>query len=492
MTIQTNMRLINLIDNCGQLLNIILKSPNSADRTAESFFRDKRKIIGSKERKFISQIVFASIRNLILIKNISSSLELEKHLDNSNVFIKGKKHSIMVLIQILLAENFHSDFNYILLDDIKYTENKKTLSIIESICADLSAIQNTNNILNYVGNELSKNIVSYFQSFKNCAKTNHFNFNDIDTILSTLENLYSFPKEFVNNLLISQQVINKNNIFDFVNAMNRPANTCIRVNNSITDVNNVINILKEQGIESHRGNIAPHCIIIPERRQLTTLDIYKKGYFTIQDEASQLVGYSINPNLNDTILDACAGAGGKTLHLADLQNDKGNITATDIDFIKLKEIIKRAKLTNYKSIKIALNNNLQKNKKFDIVLVDAPCSGSGTIRRDPMKKYTILTKTINKIAQKQLELLTNYSKYVKAGGTLLYSTCSIFPQENENIVNQFLDANSDFVPEPLYPHLAKHKINLTNLTETDSYITLYPSTNNTDGFFISRLKKKSF
>ena len=483
------MRLINLIDNCGQLLNIILKSPNSADRTAEIFFRDKRKIIGSKERKFISQIVFATIRNLILIKNISSVLELEKHLYSPNLFIKGKKYSIMVTIQILLADNFHPDFDYISLAGIKYIENEKTLTIIESICADLSAIQDTKNICNYVVNELSKNITNYFNSHKTCAKNKHFNFNNINDALDTLENFYSFPKEFVSNLQISQKTIGISNVFDVFNSMNRPANICIRVNKSISDVDNVIKMLKEQEIESYKGNISPHCIIIPERKQLTTLDIYKKGYFTIQDEASQLVGYAINPNLNDTILDACAGAGGKSLHLADIQNDSGNITATDVDLKKLKEISKRAKLTNYKSINVIANNNIKNNKKFDIVLVDAPCSGSGTIRRDPMKKYTINTKTINKISKKQLEILTNYSQYVKTGGSLVYATCSIFPQENEEVVNQFLENNTDFTPAPLYTHFNKHKVNITNLNETDFYITLFPFINNTNGFFISYMRK---
>ena len=481
------MRLINLIDNCGQLLNIILKSPNSADRTAEKFFRDKRKIIGSKERKFVSQIVFATIRNLILIKNISSTLELEKYLYSTDVFIKGKKYSIMVLIQILLADSFHSDFNYILLDEIKYIENEKPLSIIESICADLSAIQNTN-IFNYVAKELSKNIINCFNLCKTSIKNTSLDYNNISTNLDILENFYSFPKEFITNLLANKKITN--NIFDFANAMNRPANICIRVNNFITDIDNVIRILKEQGIESYKGNISPNCIIIPERRQLTKLNIYKNGYFTIQDEASQLVGYSINPNPNDYILDACAGAGGKSLHLADLQKDKGKITATDIDFIKLKEVNKRTKLTNYKSINVTANNNLKNNKKYDIVLVDAPCSGSGTIRRDPMKKYSINTKTISKIAEKQLEILTNYSKYVKQGGTLVYSTCSIFPQENEDIVNKFLENNTDFIPDALYPHLNEHSINITNITDTDFCITLFPFIDNTDGFFISRMRKE--
>ena len=508
------MRLINLIDNCGQLLNIILKSPNSSDRTAEFFFYDKRKIIGSKERKFISEIVFTAIRNLLLLKNISTTLNIEKHINHPNIFIKGKKYSLMILIQILLVEHFRLEFDFITINNIKYIENEKTLSIINSICLDLSAISKTNNnsdknsfdkinfdkinsdkinfdnIINYIENELSQNIIEYYSNIN--KKYNK------DNIINSLENIYSFPKEFINNLLLHSDVINIDNILDFVKAMNRPANTCIRVNTSITNVNDVINNLKEQGIESYAGNISPSCVIIPTRRQLTTLDIYKQGYFTIQDEASQLVGFCINPQPNDTILDACAGAGGKSLHLADMQNDNGSIIATDIESKKLKEIIKRAALTNYKSITIATNkndniilNNKSKleNKKFDIVLVDAPCSGAGTIRRDPMKKYTILTKTINKISKNQLSILTNYSKYVKSNGTLIYSTCSIFPQENENIVKQFLEENTDFIPEPLFPHLKKYGINISTLTEKDFYITLFPFIHNTDGFFIARMRR---
>jgi hypothetical protein len=294
------MRLINLIDNCGQLLNIILKSPNSADRTAETFFREKRKIIGSKERKFISEIVFTSIRNLLLLQNISTALDLEKHISHPNIFIKGKKYSLLILIQILLVEYFHSDFDFITLDSIKYIENENKLSIINSVCLDLSAIptrhcepssdtstrhcepssdgvaisshsnnNNLNYIINYIEKELSKNIIEYY----NNINKNYANNKSLNSLHLQMEEIYSFPKEFVNNLLINSEVINIDNIFDFAKSMNRPANTCIRVNTSITNVNKVINILKEEGIESYAGNISPSCIIISERRQLTTLDI---------------------------------------------------------------------------------------------------------------------------------------------------------------------------------------------------------------------------
>ena len=480
------MRLINLIDNSGQLLNIILKSPNSADRTAEYFFRSKRKIIGSKERKFISQIVFASIRNLFLIENVCRSLELYRHLNYPNLFIKGKKYSIMVLVQILLAEYFHSDFDFIVLDDIKYVEKEKTLSVVESILVDLFAISkidnDTDNIIYYVDKELSKNIITYYSEINKKYSE--------DNLYDLLENIYSFPKEFIHNLLTNSDFIDNSNVLDFAKSMNRPANTCIRVNTSITNVKEVVDILKEQNIESYSGKTSPSCIIISERKQLTSLDIYKQGYFTIQDEASQLVGYCIDPNSKDTILDACAGAGGKSLHLADLQNDSGTIIATDIKNTKLKEINKRAALGNFNSI-ISINNKkiITNNKKFDIVLVDAPCSGSGTIRRDPMKKYTISSKTINKIANKQLEILTNYSKYVTYGGVLVYSTCSIFQQENEHIIELFLKENTDFLPESIFIPLKKYEINISTIKENAHCVTLFPSIHNTDGFFIARMRR---
>ena len=329
--------------------------------------------------------------------------------------------------------------------------------------------------------------------------------------LKIISERYSFPLEFLELLLSKSNQINLQNIFDFVEAMNVPASTCIRVNTMLSSVDEVIENLKNNNIESQKGKLSSTCIIVPKRHQLTDLEDYKKGKFVIQDEASQLVAFCANPKPTDYILDACAGAGGKSLHLADFQRDSGKIIASDIEFMKLKEIPKRAFLSGIKSIKIAIcrpdgniyflqdskKNSKPIKDKFDIVLVDAPCTGAGTLRRDPTKKYKITSKTLNKMSEIQYQILTNYSKYVAEGGFLLYSTCSIFSQENEMVTERFLSANTDFIPEPIYKNFSENGIFIPTVTtantahSSDYHITLFPFIHSTDGFFISKMKRQA-
>ena len=587
------MRTINLIDFCGQLLKTIQKSHSPSDKITEYFFRQKRKIIGSKERKFISQIVFSTIRNFILIKNIAQNCNALEHLKHPKIFANSPEHSIFILVQILLTEIFNEDFPYFetsffnckhtpeniffscrhsALDAespefIEKLRNKPAMTVkekpasknyckeniqqeknnsknsnfyvINSINSDLKIIENSEQFKNYLNNDFIESVKnsfsksnenyqnekSFYKQAKiiptfNCLKNKEL-YNDIfneknnltveenftvknnltaaKNIVKNISLRNSFPIEFLELLLSKSEKINLRNIFDFVEAMNVPAATCLRVNKTLSTVDEIIENLKENNIDSQKGNLSNSCIIVERRHQLTELADYKNGKFVIQDESSQLVAFCANPKSTDFILDACAGAGGKSLHLADLQSDCGKIIASDIEFMKIKEIPKRANLSNFKSIKTAIchsdgNIYFFKNpkpikEKFDIVLVDAPCTGAGTLRRDPTKKYKITEKTLNKMSEIQYQILTNYSKFVRAGGFLLYSTCSIFSQENELVVERFLQENPDFTPEPIHQHFAENGIFISDLTVEDYCLTLFPHIHKTDGFFISKMRK---
>ncbi len=284
-----------------------------------------------------------------------------------------------------------------------------------------------------------------------------------------------------------------------MSAFNTPASTCLRVNTISTDRDKVSAHLDDANIIHTLGEISPHSLSIPKRYKLTELAAYKQGEFEIQDEASQLVAFCINPENKAKTLDACAGAGGKSLHIANLQKDCGKIVASDVEFMRLKEVGKRAKLAGLNSIETALVTNDFKLKKrkyeqktndlFDYVLVDAPCTGSGTVRREPMKKYRITKKVVAKMAKKQLEILSNFAKKVKVGGFLIYSTCSVFSEENEQVIQKFLAENQDFQPEPIKQHFNEHNVTLPNLSDDDFFITLFPFFHKTDGFFISKMKR---
>jgi 16S rRNA (cytosine(967)-C(5))-methyltransferase len=414
---------------------------------------------------------------MLLLKKFVDINGVCEKLQHPSVFNNAPEHSIYVLLQILLSEGFPVEFSDLDVSFCHYQSDGKNISVIESISCDLSIIKETEAFNNYLHNTLISELRAYFNLInesKNCATSN-----SLTNIELTAER-YSFKPEFLSFI---QKSIPTLDIANFAPAMNTPAATCLRVNTSKADRGNVIQSLNDNGIECYYGEISPACIVLPKRHQLTTLDMYRQGWFGIQDEASQLVGYAASPQSNDIVLDACAGAGGKALHIADLQCDSGTIICNDIVQRKLLEIGKRATLAGMHSIATS-----KKMPIANIVLVDAPCSGSGTLRRDPMKKYTITEKTIQKIASKQYDILCEYSKYVSDGGHLIYSTCSILPQENELIVQRFLNEHKEFAAEPLLPYFVRYGVHL-DLGSNDFYITLYPHIHKTDGFFIARMQK---
>ena len=497
------MKILTLIDHSAQLLTIIEKSHKPADKIASEYFRAK-KYIGSKERKFISETLFTTIRNLILVKSIfNASFKFpQKQLSISNInfnnsntnFKSDYEHYFLIVIQIVLAAQFPSDFDFYKPCELYHNLIPNSTNIVDDIINEFLTNEFTETQI--LDEYTIQNICDYYKSL-NIAIQNENNYKNY---IKFVTEKYSFPFDFLNLFLENQnKKFSNEKIIEFVTEFNKPAPTCIRINLLNSTVANIMNNLSENGIEFEKGNFSHSCLTIKKRHQLTDLQIYKNGGIEIQDEASQLVGFCANPKQNDFIFDACAGAGGKSLHLADLQNDKGKIIATDVEFMRLKEIPKRAARCGFSSIETAIcaknrKISLLKNKKvisnqFDIVLVDAPCTGSGTIRRNPVKKYSITEKVINKIAEKQFEILSMYSKFVKKGGFLVYSTCSIFPQENEFVVERFLNENTDFVSEPLNNHLEQHNIHIPNLNKDAYCVTLYPFSHQTDGFFISKLKK---
>ena len=222
------------------------------------------------------------------------------------------------------------------------------------------------------------------------------------------------------------------------------------------------------------------------------LKLFKDGLLEVQDEGSQLISYILNPEKGDYILDACAGAGGKTLHIASIMNDTGRIIATDVESNKLKELNKRASRFGYKSIETVSFNNFENSSKFgkfDKIIIDAPCSGMGTVRRSPMLKWRLTPEILLKHQKKQLEILNFYSKHLKPGGFLVYSTCSIMSSENHEVIKKFLSTNEDFFPEPIKPSIDLFNITGLNLGENDYQLQLLPSVHNCDGFFMAKLRK---
>jgi 16S rRNA (cytosine967-C5)-methyltransferase len=257
--------------------------------------------------------------------------------------------------------------------------------------------------------------------------------------------------------------------------------------------------LRERGLPVHASPLSPAGIVLEERVSITDDALFADGSIEIQDIGSQLIAYALAPARDARILDACAGAGGKTLHIADLQCDTGSVLAADVEPRRLRSLSSRARRCGFNSIGTMHAGALLEGDgrstpdlrgMFDAVLVDAPCSGLGTVRRNPLVKWRLSAKALARIVAKQRRILADYAAFVRPGGTLVYATCSLLPQENAEVADDFLSAHPDFEPAPLAPAFALYQIDLSDIPKEAWHVTLSPDLHGTDGFFFARMTRR--
>ena len=227
------------------------------------------------------------------------------------------------------------------------------------------------------------------------------------------------------------------------------------------------------------------------------MEEFRQGLFTIQDETAGLIPIILNPNKTDVILDACSSPGGKTTYLAEMMENQGKIEAWDIHEHRTKLVENTAKRLGITNIKTKVNDatiyDKKYKEKFDKILLDVPCLGLGVLRRKPDIKWQKSKEDIEEITKTQKQILENCSQYLKNGGELVYSTCSILKQENDNIINEFLNEHKEFYTEKI--NIKKNnKIQNKDFFEkyitNDNYLQVYQN-NETDGFFICKMKKNN-
>jgi len=231
-------------------------------------------------------------------------------------------------------------------------------------------------------------------------------------------------------------------------AMNTAAEVVMRANTLKTSAVQLQTELRKEEIETQTLEEYPDAILLKKRANVFSWGSFKDGMFEIQDAGSQLIGYFTGVLPGQTVVDACAGAGGKSLHLAALMNNKGRIISMDVSAWKLEELEKRAKRASVSIIKTQIIESEKTiaalKEKADVLLLDVPCSGVGVLKRNPDAKWKFSNEVFNKTKQLQQTILNDYALMVKPGGTLVYSTCSIFPSENRNQVDLFLQKNINF------------------------------------------------
>lgn len=276
-------------------------------------------------------------------------------------------------------------------------------------------------------------------------------------------------------------------------SLNEQAPITLRVNTLKSTVEQCQDKLRNEGIETTRTPYSPVGLNLSKRTNVFSLAAFKEGYFEVQDEGSQLLTLIIDPKPNVKLLDACAGAGGKTLAFAALMKNRGEIYAVDIHGFRLEELRKRTKRAGVQNVRVQEIQTLEDLAEryagfFDIVLVDAPCSGLGTIRRNPGMKWLVTGQTVREVSEKQISILHSSAPLVKLGGKLIYATCTLLREENENVVEGFLPAHPDFRISDASGSAERWSI---AGAAAGKYIKLLPHLHGTDGFFCAVLEKQA-
>ncbi|NEU29422.1 16S rRNA (cytosine(967)-C(5))-methyltransferase RsmB [bacterium LRH843] len=274
-----------------------------------------------------------------------------------------------------------------------------------------------------------------------------------------------------------------------------PPEVTVRVNKTKTTVEEAMKRLSEEGLIVRKGELSPDAIVI-EKGNIFSSHLFEQGIVTAQDESSMLVGRAVGAKAGMNVLDSCAAPGGKSTHIAEQMNNEGLVMSFDLHEHKVKLIrdqAKRLDLSNIKAEALDIRNihihTKLKDEQFDRVLVDAPCSGFGVIRRKPDIKWTKSEKDITTIQSIQQDILDAVAPFVKKDGLLIYSTCTVDKEENEKNVQAFLAKHPDFRLDETLKDRLPEKVYKGGRYE-DGFVTILPQDFQTDGFFISSFRKQ--
>lgn len=412
-----------------QILQEFSKEQKPMDFVLHNYLKTRR-YIGSKDRQYISALVYALLRNKLtyewwVSRYVNDTLEL------SQVY-----WLYLMCVHLLISQKLSpTDIQEIFTGD-QY--------------APPSLDKSAKTIITEVWNQNPKHLIHQDMPI-------HIQLN---TPLWTYEKFQSIP-----------------NYLEELTSLNQTAPTDIRINTLKSDMHTVEKELKTMGINYEKTPHSEWGIRFTERLPIHTWDIYKNGLLEIQDEGSQLLAKLVAPSPGMTVIDYCAGAGGKSLAMAMIMQNKGRLILCDTSEWRLKrsdERIKRAGVNNIQR-KIVLetsegNKAIKRLKESaDIVLTDAPCSGTGTWRRNPDLKWRSSPDGVKEIISIQKDILEKASTLVKPGGTLAYATCSMLAEENEDQVKWFLDNHESF--------------------SLEKQVQFTPYQHQTDGFFLARLIK---
>jgi len=296
--------------------------------------------------------------------------------------------------------------------------------------------------------------------------------------------LHSFP-DWIIQMWIEQLGVEETE--QLCEWLNQSPSIDLRINPLRVSIEDVEAAMQSAGVNVHRLPQLPQALrVAGGTGTIQKLPGFSEGWWTIQDSSAQLVSHLLDPQAGDVVIDACAAPGGKTTHIAELMGDEGKIWACDKAASRLKKLKENAKRLQLKSIQICTGdsrNFSQFTNSADRVLLDAPCSGLGTLHRRPDIRWRVTAATVDELSVLQGELLEQAATWVKPGGVLVYATCTLHPQENEGVILRFLERHSHWQIEP--PPADSPK---SALSTPQGWLKVWPHRHQMDGFFMVRLK----
>ena len=344
-----------------------------------------------------------------------------------------------------------------------------------------AAVNESVNLAKRYGHKASSNFVNAI--LRKVDKKDYNELFEINNPIERISKTTSMPVWMIEELLKENDI---EKVEEICKASNIKPKVTIRVNKLKTNKETLKKLLEDRNIIVHEAKLE-NFLILEKAKNIEQLDLFKEGYFTVQDEGAGFIAEIVDPKPDEVVLDACSSPGGKTTYMAELMKDKGKIIAWDLHPHRVKLVEENANRLGIHMIKAECQDATvykeEYKEKFDKILLDVPCLGIGVLKRKPDIKWKRKQEDILEITQIQQEILQTCSKYLKSNGQMIYSTCSIFHEENDKVVEKFLEKNGDFT-------YAKMEIpEITDSVKNSHKIQLYQG-EETDGFFICKLQKK--
>ena len=414
----------------SEIWDEIRNTSTPADRWLGGYFHKNRKRFGSRDRRFLAETIYALLRHRSLIEVWAQSFGEEK---NPHFLVLLAAASEEFLSREEFQEQIASHFPKIKNSGIFYEAfNKRTLP--ESLHPE--------------------------------SGEEEFSLR------------FSFPRWIVRRWL---QRFGLEECRQLLSVCQTRPPLVIRVNSIKITRASLIERLKQKGWDVFETKGSPFGIVFPERINVFDTDEFREGFFEIQDEGSQKVGELVDAKPGEIIWDICAGGGGKSLLMAAMMRNKGRIIATDIRPKKLEDLAKRARRAGVMNIFPAnlerMSESREVRKGFDKILVDAPCSGTGTLRRNPDAKWKLDESQLKAYHQDQAAIIEKALPYLKKTGRLYYATCSLEPEENEEVMAEIIQKHPELEPVPCG-------------SQGELYFKLLPHQDSTDGFFLAAVENK--